>query len=295
MTSIISISQVELAQRRQKLRRQRKLKWFQTSWRTLAVSGLAGSVVWVSTLPIWLVGKDQVVIEGNEFIPEETLRELLPLQTPQFVLKIDPRSIAQTLKTNAPIADAKVDRRLFPPGLIIQVKERLPVAIALPVGSANLPANVPASKTSTIVQPFPSGTQLLDESGARFPLDNYTSLDLSLRLPSLKILGKPEYYHLYWTKLYQAVSQSPVKIFEIDWRDPANLVLKTELGTVHCGPYQSHFSKQLSTLDRLRHLSNRINASEIAYIDLRNPETPSIELNRPKNPAKANPAENESP
>lgn len=295
MTSIISISQVELAQRRQKLRRQRKLKWFQTSWRTLAVSGLAGGVVWVSTLPIWLVGKDQVVIEGNKFIPEQTLRELLPLKTPQFVLKIDPRSIVQTLKTNAPIADAKVDRRLFPPGLIIQVKERLPVAIALPVGSSNSFPNSLASTTSTISQPFPPGAELLDESGASFPLNNYTSLDLSLRLPSLKILGKPEYYHLYWTKLYQAVSQSPVKIFEIDWRDPANLVLKTELGTVHCGPYRSDFSKQLSTLDRLRHLSNRINASEIAYIDLKNPEMPSIELNRPKNPAKANPAENESP
>jgi cell division protein FtsQ len=257
----------------------------------VAVSGLAGGVVWVSTLPIWLVGKDQVVIEGNKFIPEQTLRALLPLNTPQFLLKIDPRSIAKTLKANAPISDAKVDRRLFPPGLTVQVTERLPVAIALPAVSPIAPVANPVAKDSAS-QPFPTGAELLDASGARFPLANYTSLDLSLRLPSLKILGKPEYYHLYWTKLYQAVSQSPVKIFEIDWRDPANLVLKTELGTVYCGPYRSAFPKQLSTLDRLRHLSERVNASEIAYIDLRNPDMPSIEMNKPKNPEKTVPPEN---
>jgi cell division protein FtsQ len=84
--------------------------------------------------------------------------------------------------------------------------------------------------------------------------------------------------------VYKAVSRSPVKVFEIDWQNPANLILKTELGKVHFGPYSSRFTEQLSILDRMRELPTHISPSQIAYIDLKNPEFPAIQMNKGNQP-----------
>jgi cell division protein FtsQ len=273
MTSIASVSSTELAQRRQQLRRQRRLRWFQSSWRLIAVSGLAGGLLWGATLPGWVIRREQVVIEGNQFIPEQTIRSLLPIAAPQSLFKIKPHQISEVLQAKAPIAEAKVERQLFPPGLRVQVKERRPVAIAMT--HVPLTQSTPAEKSST-----QAGVGLLDESGVWIPMENYKALDPSLTVPTLKIVGRPEQYRHYWTKLYQAVSRSPIKVLEIDWRDPANLILKTELGLVYCGAYTARFPEQLGVLDRLRQLPSKVSTNQIAYIDLRNPDTPSIQLNK---------------
>lgn len=275
MTSIASVSSNELAQRRQQLRRQRRLKWLQSSWRTVAVSGLAGGLIWGTTLPGWVIRKEQVVISGNQYIPEQTIRTLLPIAEPRSLWRIEPDQIAEVLRAKAPIAEAKVERQLFPPGLRVEIKERRPVAVALPPS-----ATAPAPETSSTSSPTTAGVGLLDEGGVWIPLENYKALDPSLQLPTLKIIGRPEQYHHYWTKLYQAVSLSPVRVLEIDWRDSANLVLKTELGVVHCGSYSSRFLEQLSLLDRMRQLSSKVRADQIAYIDLRDPDNPAIQLNK---------------
>jgi cell division protein FtsQ len=281
MTSIASVSSNELAQRRQQLRRQRRLRWLQSSWRTLAVTGLAGGLIWGTTLPGWVIRREQVVIEGNQFIPEQTIRALLPIAEPRSLWRIEPDQFAEVLRAKASIADAKVERQLFPPGLRVQVKERRPVAIALPPTAIAQTPQTPAGSTLT------SGVGLIDESGVWIPMENYKALDPTLELPTLKIVGRPEQYRHYWTKLYQAVSHSPVKVLEIDWRDSANLILKTELGVVHFGSYGTRFSEQLSMLDRMRQLPSKVRANQIAYIDLRNPEKPSIQLNSAQSQTKS--------
>jgi cell division protein FtsQ len=273
MTSIVSVSSTELAQRRQQLRRQRRLRWFQSSWRLVAVSGLAGGLLWGATLPGWVIRREQVVIEGNQFLPEQTIRALLPIAVPQSLFKIQPHQISEVLQAKAPIAEAKVERQLFPPGLRVQIKERRPVAIAMTHTTLTQPA--PASKSA-----MDAGMGLLDESGVWIPMENYKALDPSLTVPTLKIVGRPEQYRHYWTKLYQAVSRSPIKVLEIDWRDPANLILKTELGLVYCGAYTVRFPEQLGMLDRLRQLPSKVSTNQIAYIDLRNPDAPSVQLNK---------------
>jgi cell division protein FtsQ len=78
------------------------------------------------------------------------------------------------------------------------------------------------------------------------------------------------------------VSRSPVKVTEIDCQDPANIILKTELGIVHLGSYSPQLATQLKVLDQMRRLSTQVNSSQIAYIDLKNPETPSVQMNQAK-------------
>ncbi|MFN7660315.1 MAG: cell division protein FtsQ/DivIB, partial [Dolichospermum sp.] len=53
MAGILSVSRTNLAQRRQKLRRQRQIKVIQAIWRTVAVTGIASALLWVAIHPIW--------------------------------------------------------------------------------------------------------------------------------------------------------------------------------------------------------------------------------------------------
>ncbi|MFB8791287.1 MAG: FtsQ-type POTRA domain-containing protein [Potamolinea sp.] len=276
MTNIASVSQEELTTRRQQLRRSRQLKSVQAIWRSLLVGGMASSLVWALTLPDWVIRKpEQVVIEGNYFLSPEAIRALLPLSYPQSILRVEPQELAKFLESQAPIAQATVKRQLVPPGLTIQVKERKPVAIAQEAAQEN-------GKTDQEM----AANGLVDETGVFLPSSNYTQRSQNLELPTLKVIGSNEQYRPYWSEVYQAVSNSPVKVLEIDWQNPANLILKTELGNVHFGPYSSKFREQLAVLDRMRELPTRIQSSQIVYIDLKNPEYPAIQVKKENETAK---------
>lgn len=279
-SSIASVSRTELAQRRQKLRQRRRVKFLQASWRVVAVCGLTAGVIWAATLPTWVIRRpEQVQIEGNHFIPVRTLRSLLPIPYPQSLFRVEPQAIARELQARAPIADVVVSRQLFPPGLIVQVKERLPVAIALASDDRLVPEGA---------KPGITKSSLLDENGMLIPLESYTSLDQSLKLPTLKVIGNPEIYRPSWSRLYRELIQGPpINVSELDWRDPANLILKTDLGLVHLGPYSAQFPAQLKTVDRMRKLSAHPSFSKIAYIDLRHPDAPIIQMPKPQNLVKS--------
>lgn len=273
MANIASVSQNELTSRRKKLRQARRIKSFQSVWRTLFVGGMATGLVWAITLPDWVIrSPEQIVIEGNHFLSAKAIRSLLPLSYPQSILQVQPQAIAKSLESQGPIAKATVSRQLLPPGLTIQVRERKPVAIAKP-------------PTRTLNSNTTAG--LVDDQGVWMPKTSYTELEQNLELPTLKVIGSNEQYRPYWSEVYQAMSRSAVQVLEIDWQDPGNLILKTELGNVHLGPYSSRFSEQLAILDRMRELPTHVNPSKIAYIDLKNPDFPAIQMikgNEPPRP-----------
>jgi len=173
---------------------------------------------------------------------------------------VEPQAIAESLEDAAPIAEATVTRQLMPPGLIIQVQERQPVAIA-------------QGQTQTTSEPG-----FLDERGVWMPQSSYRSLKANVELPTLQVRGQNEHYRPYWSQVYPVVHHSPVKILEIDWRNRANLILETELGNVHLGSDSSQLAEQLAVLDRMRQLPTQLQPSQIAYIDLKNPDRPVIQM-----------------
>ncbi len=271
MTGIASVSPTKLAQRRRQLQQRRRIRTLRLGWRMVGVCGLAGGVVWAATLPMWVLrSTDQIQVEGNTYISSQSVRSLVPIAFPQSLWRVEPEALAQTVKDKAPIADAKVHRQLVPPGLVVQIQERYPVAIAIPN---------PSSAQGTSAQGNGAATSgLLDANGTWIPLERYTTFDPALKLPTLKVLGNPDQYRPYWSKLYQEVSRSSVKILEIDWRDVNNVVLKTEIGNVRVGPYGSQFGYQLSVLDRMRKLSGRMDFSQVAYINLLDPKIPTVQF-----------------
>ncbi|MEH1856420.1 MAG: FtsQ-type POTRA domain-containing protein [Nostoc sp.] len=264
MAGIISVSRTDLAQRRQKLRRQRQMKIIQAIWRTFAITGLAGGLLWVAIQPVWMLKapKQIVMKSGNKLLSDQTTQSLLALSYPQSLWRIEPSAIANSLKKQPTIAQAIVRRRLFPPGLIIEIQERVPVAVTQTRGN-----------NKVIIG-------LLDASGAWMPLEKYTSLNPTKKLPNLRVIGSPKQYCSYWTQLHEAVSRSPVKVMEINCQNPTNLILKTELGDVHLGVPGPQLSEQIKVLAQMRPLATKFNSSQIEYIDLKNPEYPLVQMNQ---------------
>ncbi|HEY9604904.1 MAG TPA: FtsQ-type POTRA domain-containing protein [Allocoleopsis sp.] len=269
MASIASVSQDQLTNRRKQLRRARRIRSVQSLWRSLFVGGLVGTLGWgITSSDLVIRQPEQIAIEGNHFLSAQAIRSLLPLSYPQSLLQVQPQTLAKELESQGPIAEATVSRQLLPPGLTIQVKERKPVAIA--IGTTTPQTSKTARSTSA--------EGLLDEQGVWMPESSYKSVEQNFELPTLKVIGSSDRYRPYWSDLYQAVNHSPVKVFEIDWQNPANIILKTELGKVHLGPYSSRVAEQLAILDRMRELPTHVDPSQIAYIDLTNPESPAIQM-----------------
>ncbi|GET39865.1 cell division protein FtsQ/DivIB [Microseira wollei] len=277
MTSIASVSLSELRGRRITLRRKRRIHTAQAIWRTVASAGLASGLVWGATQPIWVIRTpDQIAVEGNEMISDRAVRSLLSLSYPQSLLRIEPQALASRLTSNASvIASATVKRQLIPPGLMVQVQERQPVALAIGIPSPGSPLIASRAKETPKMR---SPVGLLDANGVLVPLEKYKVLGASFSLPKLKILGVRERDLAKWPQIYQVLRESTVKIFEIDWRNRTNIILQTELGIVHLGPYSSQFAEQLEVLHRLRALPTKLKTSQIAYIDLKNPESPALQM-----------------
>ena len=301
MPDIIPVTRNELQQRRRQLRTNRRNRLLQTSWRSVVVLGLAAATVWVILQPNWLIRRsEQVKIEGNRFLATQSIRSLLPIQYPQSLLRIQSSQISDALTTKAPIVEAIVERHLFPPGLVIKVREREPVAQAI-YGSGGKPAQSDSKisvkgengkatdKSNSSPNPNPGNSAkvaidsappdaFLDENGMILPIESYKELNQVIKLPELKILGNPDVYRSQWTSFYPILRRSPVKIQSIDWQNPANIRLKSDIGWIHLGALGRSFTLQMRSLDKMRQLDKRLSSEQIDYIDLRNPHNPTIQL-----------------
>ncbi len=273
MADIASVSRTDLAQRRKKLRQRRRIKIIQTIWQTIAVSALASSLLWVTVQPAWVLKNSKdIEVSGNQLLSKRAVQSLLVLSYPQSLWRIEPSKIAASLQKQPAIAHANVTRRLFPPGLIVEVKERIPIAIA-----QNNELKDDIRKQTTL--------GLIDATGILMPIELYTSAN-AVELPSLKVIGSVEQYRGFWTQLYQALSQSSVKITEVNCQDPTNIILKTELGKVHLGAPSPQLPDQIKVLTQMRHLPTQVNTNQIEYIDLTNPELPFLQVSNSTNAQK---------
>ncbi|MEO1123505.1 MAG: FtsQ-type POTRA domain-containing protein [Cyanobacteria bacterium J06639_16] len=265
-------SQIELAERRRQLRRQRRLKILQGLWRTTAIAWLTAGLVWAANSPKTLIRSEaQVHISGNQMLAAEAIQSLLPIDYPQPLIELQPEAIETHIKANAPVANVTVRRRLFPPGLTIELQERQPVAVV--ISDENQAA--PQSEFSQNADYLPAG--LLDAQGVWIAEDSFVFFE-DVSLPELKVRQMRRQYLADWPKIYAEIDQSPVDIFEVDWQMPNNLVLHTELGRIHLGPYGHDFSQQLAALGQLKDLNQQVDPKDIAYIDIHNPDQPVVQM-----------------
>ena len=262
----------ELARRRQYLRDRRRRKFYKGAWRSLIIIGLTWGLLRLATSPVWLIRSTaQLAVSNNEQLSDEAIQELVPVDYPQPLLKVKPDELAESLASHAPIAAANVSRRLLPPGLKIRVQERQPVAIALP--NKDRPMRQIPDESAAFMAPG-----LIDADGYWMPRNSFRKLDSTASEPTLVVRGMRPGDERYWHDIYEAIAQSPVSITELDWSKSSNLVLQSDLGEVHLGPYGKGFEAQLVALDQLRSLKEKVNPEKVAFIDLRDPTQPIVEI-----------------
>lgn len=275
MTRVSSLSRDELKSRRQHLRRRRRISIGQTLWRFGALSGLTAAIFWGATRPVWLIHSPaQINVSGNHLLSDQAVQNLVPIQYPQALMQLEPETLARQLRDRGPITSAEVTRQLLPPRLNVRIEERVPVAVVLPSGRGDRTA-----ETQYLQAGF------LDAHGAWMPLSSFGLGSASPQLPTLQLRGIQPQYQRYWPQIYETIVSSSVAIREIDWQDPNNLVLETALGTVYLGPYSPELEQQLATLDRMRNLPDQLIDTEVARIDLSNPDAPSIAVVEAEAPA----------
>ncbi len=261
-----------LAQRRRQLKDKRKFKFYKRAWRSLAMVALTVGTVRLATSSIWLIrSAEQIEVIDNQLLSDEDIQALLPVPYPQSLVSVQTDELAIALTQYAPIETAAVRRKLIPPGLHVQVRERQPVAITIP--------NTQQPIQSIPTEPVPfEESGLIDAEGYWMPRNSFAELGAEVLLPTLTVKGMKPSQASAWPEVYQTLSKSPVSITAIDWSQDSNLVLQSELGTVHLGPYSENFNAQLAALDQLRQLDDQVNPEKVAFIDLQDPQSPIVEI-----------------
>ncbi|MEL7243186.1 MAG: FtsQ-type POTRA domain-containing protein [Cyanobacteria bacterium J06573_2] len=269
MPEILSVSSTDLEVRREKLRRHRKIQIIGAIWRTFALTGLAGGLLWSLIQPIWVLrSKKDITVTGNQLLSDEVVQSKMQLSYPKSLWRVEPSRLSTFLKQQPAITQVSVTRRLFPPGLKVKVSEILPVAT-----TQTLVKNSDDSKKQKVIK------GLLDINGVWVSLENFESIKAD-KLPSLKFIGEISACNHVWTELYQAVNKSLVKVMHVDCQTPNNIILKTELGLVHIGSPTSKLSEKIKSLAKIRRLPVETNMNEIEFIDLTNPETILVHMNQ---------------
>ncbi|WP_404786006.1 cell division protein FtsQ/DivIB [Altericista sp. CCNU0014] len=303
MADTYSDNRVVSIDRRKQLKRQRRSQFWQATWRTSTILGCTLGLGWLFKSPGWQVQKaNQIKVLGNRHLTTQTLETFIPLTFPTSLLRVKPMDIKTMLEQNTHVDRVTVRRQLFPPRILVQVHERPPVAIA------TCRSCLLVGKKNSAAQPItvgPADLWLLDDRGIPLPFESYPKLGQTDKAPELVVSSYlkpldakqakavslkniPAQTNLVfldpkrqkeWQNLFEPMRSSPVKIQELDWQNPNNLNLRTELGVVQIGPSSAKISEQLSALDRMRALPQTLDSKKIKYINLEDPKNPVLEVN----------------
>lgn len=277
-----------IRERRRQLQSKRRWRQLAGLWRTMVLLGLTGGLVWGLTLPDWIIRRpDQVQIRGNVLLKTTAIQAQLALDYPQSLLRLQPQPLIQSLEATLPLQRVTIARQLFPPQLIVEVQERLPVAVTtcrqcLVISEGGQPQG-------------PASRWFIDATGAVAPSTSYQATALN-PAPTLMIQGyfvavstpsRPNVLAVsrdrqqQWQQLYRLLQRQSLPIIAIDWRNEQNLIVQTPLAPVHLGAVQwnSHvLEQQLMALVNLQQLPDYLDPRQIVFIDLVNPQEPLVQM-----------------
>ncbi|AUC61598.1 cell division protein FtsQ [Cyanobacterium sp. HL-69] len=261
----------QVVQHRDKLRKERARRNRIAVCRFFVAVGVTTGVFWVITHPSWVLRSgEQINIEGNELLSDKEIRSLIPVQYPQPILTLSGQYLADELGEKTPLKNITITKKIAPPSLTITVEENPPVAMAYgPEDNENGQVAI-------------SHLGFISADGVFMEKDMYENLEqYPEKIPSLKIFGNQGLYLSYWEELYRLLAVSPIPITEINWQNPNNIILTTDLGKVHLGPYTSRLPQQFEKLGKITSITQQIRREDIIHIDLINPNQPFVNQKPP--------------
>ena len=225
-------------------------------WRSTFLIGCALGIGLVANLPIWKInGRSQIKIDGSQLVSEETVYNALKIAYPQLVWTVDGLALTRQVEAIPAIEFATANRQLVPPQITISLQEKNPVAVATSEGKIGF----------------------LNSAGEWIDRKFYANIDDS-SLPKLKVINYQTQFRDRWQQIYQLITLYPeLQINELQLQQSGNVFLNTKLGRVFLGAKPSHIKRQFEIMARLENLPEQLDPSEIAYLDLSNPEAALIQ------------------
>jgi len=213
--------------------------------------GCATGLGLLATVPnSQIESQSQIVINGEQLVSENTIRQALKFSYPQFIWSVNGIELARRIESIPSVAAVKVSKQIIPPTIAISLQEKTPVALATSQGQVGF----------------------LSQSGEWIEQKFYDNTDLDLPLPKLKVINYQSQFSSIWSKIYQLNLLYPeLKITEVHWREGDGIFLKTKIGEVFLGSKSSRLEQQFKIISKLKNLSAQVDTEEIAYIDLSNP------------------------
>ena len=220
-------------------------------WRSSFLIGCALGIGLVANLPIWKInGRSQIKIDGSQLVSKETVYDALKIVYPQLVWTIDGLALTRQVEAIPSIEFATANRQLVPPQITISLQEKIPVAVATSEGKIGF----------------------LNAAGEWIDRQFYANIGAS-SLPKLKVIDYKTQFRDRWQEIYQLITLYPeLQINELELQQSGNVFLNTKLGRVFLGAKSSHIKRQFEIMARLENLPKQLDRSEIAYLDLSNPE-----------------------
>ena len=236
------------------------------------MSGILTGLGWVIDRPDWTISKpEQIQIEGNQYLSDTTIRSMLEIPYPKLIMELAPAQLTAQLiakLTPQPIdrsaVNVKIDRRILPPQLIVQIQDLPPVARIVP------------TNTTTHAQTF------IDERGLQLSVSSYRPA-VWRSLPTLQLILPTQGACPGWSQLYWAIHASPVSVGVVDCHNPQNVILLTEVGKIRLGAIgdKLKITTQMQQLDRLRNWQQHARSEDVELLDLENPNHPKLQLSPP--------------
>jgi len=226
-------------------------------WRACLLIFCTMSLGLVAALPYWQIKQQtQIKISGDKLVSKNSIYRTLKLSYPQFIWMVNGLNLKQKVESIPSIDTAQVNRRIIPPSIIISLQEKKPVAVAT----------------------FQEQVGFLDAEGEWISLNFYDKLNADYSLPKIKVINYESRFKMAWIKIYQLISLYPdLKISEVHWDQFGGLFIQTKIGQFFLGSELSRLEQQFKIMTKLKNLPKHLEPSEIAYIDLSNPNANLIQ------------------
>ena len=188
------------------------------------------------------------------------------LSFPQSLLILEPGEIETKLMQELPVQEVSVQRRLFPPGLDIQLVERRPVAAATRMGSKGMERG------------------MVDREAQWMPMDMAKQGEKPES--SVKVEGWISNRRAVIARILQQrdLLGRPLKTIQVEPAGGVSLRIET-LGLVYLGANDALLDQQFKTIAQLNQsLPPKLRGASSEGLDLSDPSQPELKLRPSPNP-----------
>ena len=259
-------------ERRRRLREERRRERLIQTWRTLLFGGVSTGLIWVLLTSGWsLRSQQQLTVRGSDRLGSDAVVKAAGLRFPRPLITLEPGRLERRLLAELPVESVSVQRRLVPPGLEIELKDRRPIASASRMGSRGIEQG------------------MVDVEGHWMPL----TVARQGEAPSSAVRVEgwiPSRRRMIATVLEQRDQLgSPLQVIQI--APDGDLSLRTQtLGLVRLGSNEGLLDQQLVTIALLSSsLPATLRGQASSGIDLSDPSKPELQLQPNPKPATTKP------